>query len=207
MSVQGKTLTALVWEHAPSKIQGTPLVVLLKLSGLTNSDGYAFPSVEHLARACGASVRSIQYAVRELERSKLLKTRNRKGRSSHFYIQVEELLKLPLANPREAATGTQTTAVVPTRDARWLAGEIEKVFRAELQDAQIPADWQTTWTAELQRLFDAGHSVDAMISACRFARKHLWWSGELATKGVSALVENFKLIEEQRTKDAQGRAA
>jgi DNA-binding transcriptional MocR family regulator len=207
MSVQGKTITAVVWEHAPSKIQGTPLVVLLKLSGLTNSDGYAFPSMEHLARACGASVRSIQYAIRELEKSKLLKTRNRRGRSCHFYIQVEELLKLPLANPRDVAIETQTAVVTPQRDARWLAGEIEKVFRAELPDAQIPSDWQTAWTAELQKLFDAGHAVDSMISACRFARKHMWWAGELANKGVTALVANFKLIEEQRTKDAHGRAA
>jgi hypothetical protein len=41
MSSKRSTLTAMVWERCPSKYSGTALVVLAKLAGLTNDQGYA----------------------------------------------------------------------------------------------------------------------------------------------------------------------
>jgi hypothetical protein len=63
-----ESLTALVWRHAPSKYSGTPLVLLLKIAGLTDAkDGHAHVRVHILASMCGVTERRAQQIVDALK--------------------------------------------------------------------------------------------------------------------------------------------
>jgi hypothetical protein len=186
-----ENLTVLVWERAPSRFCGTDLVLLLKLAGLSALHGHAFAGVERLAAMCGVKPRALRYALRELVKAKVLKVQNRKGHSNKYFLQVDEIRKLPLVSHKDAD---------PTAEAVKLATDLEASLRANLS-AVIPADWQTTWPAELQKLFDAGHKEQDVRPVILYARKHEWWSNELRKNGAHGLVSNFVTILEHFTKD------
>jgi hypothetical protein len=185
-----ENLTVLVWEHAPSRFSGTNLNLLLKLAGLSNNkDGCAFAGVERLAVMCGVTERALRYALRRLEKTKFLKTQKRLGHSNRYFLNVEELKKLPSIHGAE-----------PTAEAVKLATDLEEGWRLHL-NAVIPADWRTTWPFELQKLFDAGHTDAQLRPIIKFARLHEWWSEELRKNGAHGLVSNFATILDHYTKE------
>jgi hypothetical protein len=178
-----ENLTVLVWEHAPSRFSGTDLVLLLKLAGLSNNkDGCAFAGVERLAVMCGVTERALRYALRRLDKTKFLRTQKRLGHSNRYFLNVEELKKLPSIHGAE-----------PTAEAVKLATDLEESLRVNL-GAVIPADWQTSWPVELQKLFDAGRKEQDVRPVILYARKHEWWSDELRKNGAHGLVSNFSTI-------------
>jgi len=190
-----ENLTVLVWEHAPSRFSGTDLNLLLKLAGLSAREGFAFAGVERLAVMCGVKPRALRYALRTLVKGKALKVQNRKGQSNKYFLNVEELKKLPSIHGAE-----------PTEEAVKLAFDLEEGWRVHL-NAVIPADWRTTWPVELQKLFDAGHTDAQLRPILKFARLHEWWSEELRKNGAHGLVRNFTAIFEHYTKAQQKAAA
>ncbi|HWY42625.1 MAG TPA: hypothetical protein VNX66_03965 [Candidatus Sulfotelmatobacter sp.] len=184
-----ENLTVMVWEHAPSRFSGTDLVLLLKLAGLSNNkDGCAFAGVERLAVMCGVTERALRYALRRLDKTKFLKTQKRVGHSNRYFLNVEELKKLPSIHGAE-----------PTAEAVKLSVDLEESLRVNL-NGTIPADWRTTWPVDLQKLFDAGHTDAQLRPIIKFARLHEWWSDELRKHGAHGLVSNFTTILEHYTK-------
>src|ERR1700742_817927 len=111
-----ESLTALVWKHAPSKYSGTPLVVLLKIAGLTDAKNKCARIRTHiLAAMCGVTERRAQQIVEELKKDHVLHIRYRKGRSSEFNLNVDHLKALPLAvQPEEPPVATEPTPAEPT---------------------------------------------------------------------------------------------
>jgi len=184
-----ENLTVLVWEHAPSRFWGTDLNLLLKLAGLSQRDGFAFAGVERLAVMCGVKPRALRYALRELVKAKVLKVQNRKGHSNKYFLNVEELKKLPSIHRAE-----------PIAEAVKLSVDLEESLRVNL-NGTIPADWRSTWPVELQKLFDAGHTDAQLRPIIKFARLHEWWSDELRKNGAHGLVSNFTTILEHFTKN------
>ena len=205
-------LVAIVWNYAPSRYNGTHLNILLKLAGLTCEDGYAFPRMKVLAQMCGVEERQVRYIVGQLKADKVLKVQRRKGRANHFYIQAEELLKLPLAVPPEEAetvtpepaaepqaSGTAAVAHPATElDAQRFAEQLYKAMKKDLPDSQIPDDWQTSWPVVLQKLFDAGHSPELMMKVALFAIGHVGWASTLLEpRGAHGFVDGFDAIRKQ----------
>ena len=212
MSKFSKTTTAKVWQHAPSKYRGTALVVLLKLAGLTNDEGHAHPSTCYLAKACGVDPRHIQRITQRLKKDGVLKIQRGKG-VNKYRIQVEAIAALPLAvppdyknedsQPEEAAQPTQQPL-----DAQWLAKNFHAAIERDLPDAVIPADWQTTWSRELQTLFDAGHDYETLARIARFAIDHSGWANmEIGPHGAHGFVKHFAVIHQQFEKTQKERAA
>ena len=63
-------VTSLVW---PANLPGTRKMVLLRLADHAHDDGgSAYPSIAGLVAACGFSARTIQDALRDLERLGLI---------------------------------------------------------------------------------------------------------------------------------------
>jgi hypothetical protein len=199
MAMKEDSLTALVWQHAPSRYNGTALVVLLKLAGLSsNKGGYAFPGVERLAAMCGVKERRLQYVTRQLKKANLLKVRERRGHSNMWFLNAEELRKLPLASPPPEPEMAGTAASPATEFAERLQSTMSKI-----EGTVIPADWHTAWTAEAQKLLDA--NLDLMRDVTRFALTVLHWRELVAKNGPSVLVQNFaQLLEAYHT---HGKAA
>ena len=183
-----ENLTVLVWEHAPSRFWGTNLVLLLKLAGLSQREGFAFAGVERLAVMCGVKPRALRYALSDLVKAKVLKIQARRGHSNKYFLNVEELKKLPSIRAAE-----------PTAEAVKLAADLEESLRANL-NGNIPEDWRTTWPVELQKLFDAGHTDAQLRPIIKFARLHEWWSEELRKNGAQGLASNFATILDHFTK-------
>jgi hypothetical protein len=192
-----QSLTALVWEHCPSKYNRSALVVLVKIAGLSSRDGHAFPSVDRLAEMCGVKSRRVRYILKKLKKDGVLKIQSRKGHSNRFFLQADAIRKLPLViPPKESETPVTPTAEV--RDARWLAEKLHEAVSKEIQEAVIPTDWQSTWPAELQKLFDAGHDVETLKAVARFALNHHGWRDTLLRPlGAHGFVKKFGLIHKQ----------
>jgi hypothetical protein len=196
-----ENLTVLVWDHAPSRFSGTDLVLLLKLAGLSsNKDGCAFARVERLAVMCGVTPRALRYTLRRLAKATpttpaVLRIQKRAGHSNRYFLNAEELRKLPSIHPAE-----------PTPQAAKLASDLEKCLRENLS-AIIPPDWRETWPIELQKLFQAGHTDEQIRPVIFYARNHEWWSEELRKNGANGLVSNFTTILEHFTKSQQKVAA
>ena len=182
-----RNITALVWQHAPSQFSGTPLVLLLKLAGLSQKNGHAFAGVERLALMCGVKPRALQYALRELLKAKVVKVQKRKGHSSRYFLETETIGKMPLVIPQEQK------AAEPSAEAVKLAVDLEESLRKNLNGV-IPQDWKQTWPAELQKLFDAGHLDKDLRPVILFARQSEWWSAELQKSGAHGLVASFPKI-------------
>ena len=190
-----ESLTALVWRHAPSRYSGTPLVVLLKVAGLTEAkNGRARVRAHILAQMCGVTERRAQQIVEGLKKDGTLSVRYRKGKSSEFLLNVELLRTLPLAVPPEQTNQEdQTSAVEPATpqlsDAQFISGLLKKSFTNK--ELAIPADWQDAWPIEFQKLLDAGHTVDAIRGVARFALSVDCHREDLAKRGPVMLVEKF----------------
>jgi len=101
--MNGKQLTATVWQHAPSRYGGTALLVLLKLAGLSAKDGHSFASVGYLAAACGGSPRAIRLVLKELRKDGMVKVHQRKGHSNKIFVNWDAMQALPLALPQNEA--------------------------------------------------------------------------------------------------------
>jgi len=206
-----ESLTALVWRHAPSKYSGTPLVVLLKIAGLTEAkDGHAHVRVHILAQMCGVTERRAQQIVEGLKKDRTLSVRYRKGKSSVFLLNLELLRGLPLAvKPVEQASDEQKEAEPATpqiSDAQFISELLQQNFVSA--KVQAPSDWQTAWPIEFQKLLDAGRSVDVIRSVARFALSVLAHREELYRRGPVMLVEKFSpLLELAETFGVKGVAA
>lgn len=196
-----ESLVAKVWEHCPSRYGGTALLVLLKIAGLSASKGYAFPSMEFLTKACGVkNRRSVQYIIKQLKKDGMLKTKRGLGGRHRFYLQVEEIEKLPLAVPRnygqnspeESAAEPPTATPEQESAAGKFAGQLEMVIRRDIPDAVVPDDWQTTWPGQIQKLLDAGHSIPLLVKVAQFAIKNPGFSVmHLGPHGAKGFVEHF----------------
>jgi hypothetical protein len=202
-SKEKQSLTAIVWQHVPSTYEGSALVVMLKLAGLSsNKDGRAFVRVEPLAAMCGIKPRALQYLTRKLKKAKLLKVHNRKGHSNFWFLDVEEIKKLPLVSGPESAeesTVEEQVAETPTAQqtpAQEFATRLHETL-TRIEGAAIPAEWQTMWTTEAQKLLDAGHNLEIMRAVTRYALGVLFWREKIAKDGARVLVENFTTMLEQ----------
>jgi biotin operon repressor len=204
-----KELTALVWQHAPSKYNRSTLVVLLKLAGLTCADGHAYPSVPYLAASCGVSERAVQFCLQQLRKDGVLKIITRRGRSSHFFLQADALKKLPLAIPTEEADAQEPAATAePVIDGDWLARALHHSISKQIPAATIPDDWRVTWTAAMQSLLDAGHSPATIRATARFALDHEAFSTLLlASRGAPGFAEKFDVIKRQAEESVAQKAA
>ena len=190
-----ESLTALVWRHAPSKYSGTPLVVLLKVAGLTEAkNGRARVRAHILAQMCGVTERRAQQIVEGLKKDRILTVRYRKGKSSEFLLNIELLRSLPLAvqpaEEEQPKTAEQPEAAKPQiSDAQFISELLQKNFTNK--EVQAPADWQTAWPIEFQKLLDAGHSVEVIRTVARFALGVQCHREELHRRGPVMLVEKF----------------
>ncbi len=182
---ENKTMTATVWQHCPSKFSATELVLLLKIAGLSTRQGHCYAFVTTLATMCGVKERAIQYALRRLVKSGVLRIQTRKGHSSRYFLQLDEIRKLPLVMPKDAEK--------PTAEAVKLAEDFEVSIRTNLKRT-APADWRTIWPVELQTLYAQGHTDAEVRAVATYARNHTWWSNELADRGVVGFVRNFSTI-------------
>ena len=80
--------------------------VFVSLADQANDDGWCWPRVEKIAERTGYSERTVQYALRKLERLGLIQVVYRKGRASYYRV-------LSGANnaPTPANKGTDTPAI------------------------------------------------------------------------------------------------
>jgi hypothetical protein len=186
----------MVWQRCPSRYNGTHLVVLLKLAGLSARKGYAHIRVPVLGTMCGVNERAIQKTVKRLKKDGLLTVKYRKGRSSLMTLNIEEIQKLPLAiaegNEEQPQTAEPPKASVqPGAQAAELAQRIYDGIPRLLPDSHVPDNWQKVWPAVLQPLFDAGHSLDTvrLVGSCAF--KSDAWRKEMTADPVGTLVQNF----------------
>jgi hypothetical protein len=113
-----KNLTALVWMRCPSKYNGTHLVALLKVAGLSAKYGKASIRVPVLAAMCGVTERAMQKTLKRLRKDGLLTVKHRKCRSSHLTLNVEEIEKLPLVNPNPDNQQEQQAAPMVAEPAK-----------------------------------------------------------------------------------------
>jgi Helix-turn-helix domain len=206
-----ESLVAKVWEHCPSRYGGTALLVLLKIAGLSVSKGYAFPSMEFLTKACGVkNRRSVQYIIKSLKKDGMLKTKRGLGGRHRFYLQVEEIEKLPLAVPRNYGQNSPEESAATTEQsvAGKFATQLEMVIRRDIPDAVIPDDWQTTWPGQIQKLLDAGHSIPLLVKVAQFAIKNPAFSVmHLGPYGAKAFVEHFNAMHRLCNNSLQEKAA
>lgn len=204
MSDKEHGLTALVWMHGPSKYSGTELVVMLKLAGLSsNKEGHAWVRVKVLATMCGVDTRQVRRVLKKLKKDGLLKVQHRKGHSNRFFLNAEELKALPLViAPRaeeQSQEAEQPKAPQPS-PAEVFAGMLHTSVLKEVAGAHVPEGWKAGWVAEIQKLTDAGHTVDVMRKVARFALDTPFWSNQLRENAPQVLVANFtKLLEQQET--------
>lgn len=77
--------------------------VALALADIAHNDGSCYPSVERLAKMCSCTVRTVQIALRDLEKKGLLKRRRRKDRTDHYQLVLENwpLVEEPANSPKE----------------------------------------------------------------------------------------------------------
>jgi hypothetical protein len=189
-----ESLTAVVWRHAPSKYSGTPLVVLLKIAGLTEAkDGHAHVRIHILAQMCGVTERRAQQIVEDLKEDRILRVQYRKGKSSVFHLNIDLLRGLPLAVKPVEQTSDEPKVTEPATanpsDAQFISELLTKSFTKK--ELPIPDDWQNSWPVEFQKLLDAGHTVDAIRDVARFALSVECHREELAKHGPAMLVEKF----------------
>jgi hypothetical protein len=204
MSNTEKSLTALVWEHCPSTHNGSALVVLLKIAGLSERDGHAWPSMTRLALMCGIERRGLQKLTAKFVEQGILEIQQRRGHSSRFFLQVAEIRKLPSVVPAKEETPAVTVTSVPTtpaasanKDGLRIAEKLAEVLRQENPTVAVPADL-TEWAGKLQSLIDSGNDAGTVGRVCRFARKHEWWSGQFEKRdAVTVLTEHFALMLKQ----------
>ena len=100
-----KTLTTLIWKRCTSKFRGTELVVLLKLAGMSSSQGCSHLRVDALAAACGIGVRALQYSVRKIEGKGLLQVTENPGRSNCYALNLEAIRKMNRMKATEETEG------------------------------------------------------------------------------------------------------
>jgi len=197
VSSERESIVALVWQHCPSKYTGSTLVVLLKLAGLSSKEGSAWPSVEWLAKACGVERRWTQRLLTKLKSDGLLSVKARKGHSNKFFLNVEEIKKLPLAVPIHQQDQKAAEEPAQPGPAQELSKLLQLSFAEKLPQAQIPADWQTAWPNEFQKLLDAGQTVDGIRKIARFALGVQGHREQLAKDGPAFLVRSFTTLSEQ----------
>jgi hypothetical protein len=204
MSNTEKSLTAIVWEHCPSTYNGSALVVLLKIAGLSSRDGHAWPSMTRLSLMCGIKRRALQNITTKFEEHGILQIQRRRGHSSRFFLQVAEIRKLPSVVPVKEETPAVTLTPEPTapaapanKDGLRIAEKLAEVLRQENPTVAVPSDL-TEWAGKLQSLIDSGNDAGTVRRVCRFARKHEWWSGQFEKcDAVTVLKEHFALMLKQ----------
>jgi hypothetical protein len=197
MSNTEKSLTVLVWEHCPSTYNGSALVVLLKIAGLSERDGHAWPSMTRLALMCGMERRGLQKLTAKFVEQGILQIQQRRGHSSRFFLQVAAIRKLPSVVPAKEeapAVAPEPAAPAPTvEDGRSIAQGLVKALRKENPaSALIPLELDE-WAAKFQSLLDAGHSAKTVKQVCRFGRTHRFWEIDIQSSDVvTTVVNNFE---------------
>jgi hypothetical protein len=197
-SPEKQSLTALVWQHAPSRYSGTELVVLLRLAGLSERDGHAWPLIDTLAAMCGIKPRRLSYVLARLEEEGFLKRQRRYGHSNRYFLDVDEIRRLPSVVPAKpevpapAATPESSAPAPVAEDGRSIAQSLASALRAENPASpSIPLDL-THWSEQFQSLLDSGHDVKTIKSVTRFGRKHQFWEIDVNTGDVvDVVVKNF----------------
>jgi biotin operon repressor len=113
MSIQ---VMNLVWIGAPYR--GNTLLTLLALADWSNDDGYSFPSLEKLARKSRQSIRSVQYAIEQLQADGILIAELNQGRGTQnsFYINTQKLHVL--ADVKTCKTEQENTQSATVKHAK-----------------------------------------------------------------------------------------
>jgi DNA-binding transcriptional regulator YhcF (GntR family) len=133
----------MVWQRCPSEYEGTNLVTLLKIAGLSTKSGQAKVRVHVLAAMCGVTERTMQRTLKRLKKDGLLTVKHRKNRSSILTLNNEVVLKLPLAYVNEEKEQQQTAEPAkPTApsEAAELAQRIHDALPKLLPQASVPGD-------------------------------------------------------------------
>jgi hypothetical protein len=193
------SLTAMVWQRIPGKYTSAVTLVLLKLAGLSEREGYARMSVPTLAKMCGITERYAHMILKDLKKDGLLTVKYRKGKSSHITLSVAEIEKLALVMPEREDTKTaeqpkaEKPAAQPSAHAVELAQRIhDNGLPKMLPEAIVPDDWQTSWPVVLQPLFDAGHTLGTLRHVASSALKSQAWRKEMSADPVGTLAQNFE---------------
>jgi hypothetical protein len=191
-SEKQQSLTAIVWQHCPSKYTSTRLLVLLRLAGLSEREGHAWPGVKTLAAMVGVKTRQLRYVIKSLSLDGVLRVQRRTGHSSHFFIQVDEIRKLPSVVPvkEEVPVTPEPAAPAPAvEDGRSIAASLVMALRKENPSAIVPLELDE-WAAKFQTLLDAGHDAKTVKQVCRFGRKHAFWEIDIQSTDVATTVVN-----------------
>lgn len=93
-------IMSLVWELS---LPDSDKLVLLALADCANDDGYCWPGMATLARKCSKGERTVQYALRQLEKDGHLSRREIRGRGCEYMI-----------HPRNACTPAEDAPVQGT---------------------------------------------------------------------------------------------
>jgi hypothetical protein len=192
MSNKEKSLTVLVWEHCPSTYPGSALVVLLKIAGLSETHGHAWPSMTRLALMCGMERRGLQKLTAKFAEQGILEIQQRRGHSSRFFLQAAAIRKLPSVVPakEEAPVTPEPAAPAPAvEDGRSIAASLVTALRKENPSAIVPLELDE-WAAKLQTLLDAGHDAKTVKQVCRYGRKHTFWEIDIQSSDVVTVVVN-----------------
>ena len=212
-SREKQSLTATVWQHVPSTYDGSMLVVMLKLAGLSsNKEGHAFIRVEPLAAMCGIKPRALQYLTQKLKKAKLLSVHKRKGHSNLWFLNVEEIKKLPLVSGQEPEEVTEEqaepSASAASAEATDFAVLFEAAVRKDVKSAKIPDDWKSVWPGAVQTLVNAGHTVDLLKKVARFALNSEYWRNtQLEENAMCGFAANFELLLKNYSQQTTERAA
>jgi hypothetical protein len=197
MSNTEKSLTVLVWEHCPSTYNGSALVVLLKIAGLSEREGHAWPSMTRLALMCGMERRGLQKLTAKFVEQGILEIQQRRGHSSRFFLQVAAIRKLssvvPAKEEAPAVTPEPAAPAPAVEDGRSLAQTLVTALRKENPASPLIPLELDDWAAKFQTLLDSGHDAKTIKNVCRFGRKHPFWEIDIQSGDVvTAVVKNFE---------------
>lgn len=125
----------------------TSKLVLISLSDHANSEGICWPSVGRLARRCDMDRRTVQRALRELEKALLLTTTGKKGNRSTYKLNLRLIAAPPAAESRatcgSAPLKPSVTFIKPRRHlAKALRGKAPTPTKSPEEVLQLIAEYK-----------------------------------------------------------------
>lgn len=111
--------------------------VALAIADIADDDGACYPSIERLARKCSCVTRTVQVALRDLEKKRLVRRFRRKDRTDFFQLVVENwpYVEKPVRSAKEVRfTASEYQSVTESRDL------FEDFMRGESNSPHGPED-------------------------------------------------------------------
>lgn len=157
-------LLSAAWEL---DIGSTEKMVLMCLCDYANDDGgNCWPSVATIARKCSKSERTVQGAIRELERMTILRTVPRRGTSNAFQLDPRKICTPAKSAPPQKTAGTPAksapkpprTVNNKTKGAHALPANWEPIeFGPKSKSRKIIDGWPPGHLEEQLERFEAHH--------------------------------------------------